>query len=366
MTTRVRWTHWMREGALWSGAVLGALCLVLSGLALALDARPLVFKSGSMSPEIEAGALALAKEVPATELRVGDVVSVETGRNVRITHRIVSIDHTDDGVILHLKGDANPAPDAEAYPVEDAYRVFLDVPWAGHVVNAASTPGGLLLCGAFVSLLLVSAFGRGQDEDASGKRDAERSGSGGNAPDATAGSVGDGTGLRRVSRMIALGTSAAVLLAGGVASAPTGTLATFSDTSQVSSGSITAFTVKGPASVTCVQSSGLDNYWSDARWPNPYPQVNYTAELWRAPNLGSESYIRSIPVANPVTNGVPDQSVLAVRFNPADLPTALAYYKVYVSAQVKGAPTWTSSRVAIDRRIYRGAVYVTCAGLDPI
>ncbi|WP_082563544.1 signal peptidase I [Nocardioides sp. Root140] len=261
MSARTTWAGRLRESALWLGAGLGVLCLVLGALALVLDVRPLVFRSGSMSPGIESGALALARDVPASELEVGDVVSVMSGRNVRITHRIVSIDRTEDGTVLHLKGDANAAPDAEAYPVDSAYRVFADVPWAGHVVNAASTPWGLLVCGGFVTFLLVSAFGRGRREKDDGDSDG----------------AGDGGGtriggvrkkprrsVRRATRRAAAVSTTGMLVAGGVCLAPISTMATFSDTAVVTGGSLTALTVPAPTAPVCTPGVNATVSWTSA------------------------------------------------------------------------------------------------------
>ena len=50
-----------REVLLTSGAVIGALCILLPLGALVFGVTPLVFRSGSMSPAIETGALGLAR-----------------------------------------------------------------------------------------------------------------------------------------------------------------------------------------------------------------------------------------------------------------------------------------------------------------
>ena len=52
-------------------ATLGGLCLVWTLLTTVGGLTPLVVLSGSMSPSIETGALAVSREVPAAAQRVG-------------------------------------------------------------------------------------------------------------------------------------------------------------------------------------------------------------------------------------------------------------------------------------------------------
>jgi signal peptidase I len=134
------------------GAGLGAVCIVAALAGTLLGVTPLVFRSGSMAPAIETGALALARTVPAADLRVGDVVSVRDGSGTRITHRIESIERDRGRTGLVLKGDANMQADAEPYVVETAERVFLDIRWLGYAVartaNLPMVVAAVLLVGA--------------------------------------------------------------------------------------------------------------------------------------------------------------------------------------------------------------------------
>lgn len=66
-------------------ALAGVVCLLAAAAALTLHITPLVFRSGSMAPEIPTGSLALARSVPAEELKVGDVVSVTNAHGTRVT-----------------------------------------------------------------------------------------------------------------------------------------------------------------------------------------------------------------------------------------------------------------------------------------
>ncbi len=81
----------VRQVALTVGAVAGVLCILVTIAAFAFGVRPLVFQSGSMSPSIDTGALALARETRADDLRLGDIVSLPTAAGQRVTHRVVSV-----------------------------------------------------------------------------------------------------------------------------------------------------------------------------------------------------------------------------------------------------------------------------------
>lgn len=257
----------VREAALWLGAVLGVLCLLMAAVAWLYDVRPLVFRSDSMSPEIRAGALAIAREVPADELHDGDVVSVVSDDGTRVTHRIVGISPTASGAKLTLKGDANATPDREEYEVATAHRVWFDVPWLGRVVNAARSPWGLLLSGGFVALLLASAFGGGRSNDSGG--DGRRGD----------GLVGPGhqpsPGTRSPVLRLAGGAGVVVaLLSTGGLVVPFGTMATWNDTSAVSSESLTSLTVPPPTSPAC-QTNGVLLTTATVSWASPGAKYSY-------------------------------------------------------------------------------------------
>lgn len=157
-----------REIALNLGAIAGLICIVATVLSLAFGIKPLVFRSGSMAPQISTGALALAKTVPANELAVGDVISVDNAQGVRITHRVVDLQHVGGGAAsVTLKGDANNVDDPQPYTVTEADRVFFHVGGLGYVVAWLSSPMAIFLGGALTGAVLVIAFGRTTNRRAS-------------------------------------------------------------------------------------------------------------------------------------------------------------------------------------------------------
>lgn len=145
-----------REIALTIGAVAGLVCIVATIAGLLFGIKPLIFRSGSMSPEITTGSLALSRNVSATELQVGDVVSVENAQGTRITHRVhVLQPQSGSTVIVTLKGDANQHPDIEPYAITEADRVFVSVPGLGYAVAWLSSPVAIFLGGAFVGAMMT-------------------------------------------------------------------------------------------------------------------------------------------------------------------------------------------------------------------
>ncbi len=206
MTARER----LREIILWTGAVLGVLCILWTIVMVAVGLTPLVFTSGSMSPAIKAGDLAFATTIDAEEIQVDDIVSVVNEKGVRITHRVVKVDPTDDGAVLVLKGDANAQPDVEPYAVTTVEKVLFHVPKAGYVIDAVSSPIGMFVGGLLAAAALFIAFG-GRGGGSSGNA-AKEPGDAGEPEQVT----GDGPVAKRVRRTLLIGP---LILALGVVAA---------------------------------------------------------------------------------------------------------------------------------------------------
>lgn len=149
----------LREIFLTVGAISGLVCIGIALAAAIFGITPLVFRSGSMSPVIDTGALAFAKGTPATELEVGDVVSVTNASGDRVTHRIESIEAvTGNSATLVLKGDANTDVDSEPYVVSEADRILFSVNRLGYVATWLSGPVAVFAGGVLVGVLLMVAW----------------------------------------------------------------------------------------------------------------------------------------------------------------------------------------------------------------
>ncbi|MGC5054434.1 signal peptidase I [Micromonospora sp. DT48] len=122
-------------------AVGGTVCVVLVPLAFFFDISLILFKTGSMSPTIPAGSLAVVREIPASEVKVGDVVTVDRTPLPPITHRVVQIDEGGGPTrLLTLRGDANDSNDSAPYAVTHVRLVTWSVPRLGYAVRAVSNP----------------------------------------------------------------------------------------------------------------------------------------------------------------------------------------------------------------------------------
>lgn len=254
------WERWLLN----AGAALGLLCLVLAGLALVLGLKPLIVVSGSMSPGIPIGSLALAVPTPAAEVAPGQVVSVVSSSGNRVTHRVVSSD-PETGLVL--KGDANPVADLQAYTVAAVDRVVFSVPLLGYVASWLGSPWVVGLGGGLCAYLLYVAFFRGK----SGPSDSARE-------------VGaDGPGTRR-SKWLGAGAiiaALAVVIPLGVVNRVEATQAAWL-ASAAANASVTALTTEQPKDLNCVRGSSDTkiNFSWDAPQPGPLPLTGYVVRAY--------------------------------------------------------------------------------------
>ncbi|MCW1249266.1 signal peptidase I [Acaricomes phytoseiuli] len=264
-----------------AAAVLGGFSLLALLLLMLTGTTPVIFRSGSMAPELDIGALALVRTVPANELQPGDVVSVINASGQRITHRVLSIEHPSNrqgtapeaGAVLQLKGDANPLPDPTAYPVQDAQRVFFSIPAAGYVLAAAQSPAAVFTGGALAALVVFfvlrpagHATRRVQEQ---GRHKARTR----------------GRGRAIAAGMLPVLAVAPLPLLAGFPS--TGTLAAFGDSSAATSGVLRAAQLNDvPGAIDCRDSSPN----STVSW-NPAPALpvegSYAIQVVRLKTDGS-------------------------------------------------------------------------------
>lgn len=163
----------LADALLWVAAVAGVLCMVLVVLALTANITLIMFRTGSMSPTIPAGSVAVVQQVAASDIAIGDVVTVDREGDLPVTHRVTSVSAgpTADQRVITMRGDANAADDPYAYTVQTVRVVLFSVPGIATVIVAMGDPlvlGGLTI-GATV--LVVWAFWprsprRRRDDDA--------------------------------------------------------------------------------------------------------------------------------------------------------------------------------------------------------
>ena len=149
------WTVGARSALLTIGAVAGSLCLLATVIAPLVGVRPLIFLSGSMSPTIPAGSLALARTVDASSIDVGDIVTVPSNGSF-VTHRVVEVTHAPGRATMLLRGDGNKVDDDNVYEVASAPRTEIWVPHAGTVIAWFSRAPGVYVLAGWVALVLGS------------------------------------------------------------------------------------------------------------------------------------------------------------------------------------------------------------------
>ena len=123
-----RGTATLLTGVAVLAAVAAAACLVAGY-------RPQPVLTGSMAPRMPVGSLAIAKAVPATSVRVGDVITFQrpNAPDETITHRIYAIHGQGARRTYETKGDHNPSKDpwVLSLPGQVGRRVAV-VPYAGY------------------------------------------------------------------------------------------------------------------------------------------------------------------------------------------------------------------------------------------
>jgi signal peptidase len=136
---------------------LGALGLHFAGYQM------LAVRSGSMTPEMAVGSLAVTEHFPAANLQVGDVIAFHPpGQpDIVVTHRIVAREVQQSPgqppvATLITKGDANPAPDPWRLVASGSSELRIAViPGAGYALTILGDPSGRMAVLIVPALLLA-------------------------------------------------------------------------------------------------------------------------------------------------------------------------------------------------------------------
>lgn len=146
--------------ASWVLAAFGAFCLVLTGTAMLLGARPVVVRTGSMTPELPIGTVAVVRSVPAVDARVGDVAAVIRSDGRRIMHRVASTRPAGgESATIVLKGDANRRADPPL-TVSRVEKPLVVVPGAGRPIAWLDNPWIQFWLGVLTGGAALAWFGR--------------------------------------------------------------------------------------------------------------------------------------------------------------------------------------------------------------
>lgn len=161
--------HTHRSGRIWARienavlsvlATLGVVCIVATVAAFVFNISLIMFRTGSMTPTIPPGSLAIVKQIPASEITVGDVTTVSRGEDrLPVTHRVISTTALGGGTYsIEMQGDANDNPDPHPYEVTEVKKVLWHIPGLAYVVATISQPIYMAGITVAAALLVVWAF----------------------------------------------------------------------------------------------------------------------------------------------------------------------------------------------------------------
>jgi signal peptidase len=163
---------------------LGTLSVVVCAVSFALDLQPSIVLSGSMEPTLPVGSVVFTQTVDASQVQVGDIVTVpQHGDDGIVTHRVVAIAPADAGrAQLTLRGDANQIDDVAPYTVRTADKYRFKIPHIGTAIlwakdHRVAAGAGLLALLAFTFIgrtKLTVRLPNGDIVKGLSKRDAER------------------------------------------------------------------------------------------------------------------------------------------------------------------------------------------------
>lgn len=146
---------------LWTLGALGLLSLAAALAAHVWGFSIILFSTGSMTPTIPAGSAALVRLLPASELAVGDVTTIERPGQLPITHRITSIQPlagSPSARVVTMRGDANAVDDPEPYVITDARLVVASMPGVAQFFAGLRDPRLMLVLTLLAGGLVTWAF----------------------------------------------------------------------------------------------------------------------------------------------------------------------------------------------------------------
>ncbi|MET1052125.1 MAG: signal peptidase I, partial [Mycetocola sp.] len=153
--------------------VCGALIVGFVLVPRLTGSTPYTVLTGSMRPGMPPGTTVVVKPIAFSDIRVGDVITyqIESGKPDVVTHRVIGVNVTADGVRLETQGDANPQPDPELVREEQVRgKAWYWLPVIGYVTNGVTSDTrtwlaqglGVGLIGYAVVTLVVTAVRGGK------------------------------------------------------------------------------------------------------------------------------------------------------------------------------------------------------------
>lgn len=135
--------------------MLMSLCIgILPSL---LGCRFEAIRSGSMSPAIDTGSLAITLPVNPYSIDIGDVIAFHPPSNPDslVVHRVAGIDNG-GSLSFRTKGDANSATDPYLLPAEAVVgQVKYNIPWIGYLAGFIQSFFGFIILLAVPGVIIL-------------------------------------------------------------------------------------------------------------------------------------------------------------------------------------------------------------------
>ncbi|MCG1021657.1 signal peptidase I SipW [Sutcliffiella horikoshii] len=149
----------------WLFMITTLICVVIVIAGRASGGEPNIFGyqiktvlSGSMEPTFQTGSvIAVQKLENPTDLTVGDVITFQESRDVLVTHRIIDVNTSNEGVLYKTKGDNNNFEDTNPVLSQNVVAVYsgFTLPKFGYFLNYATSPIGTAILLIIPGLILL-------------------------------------------------------------------------------------------------------------------------------------------------------------------------------------------------------------------
>ena len=137
-------------------AILGILLLIFSLLYAKISGGPptilghqmYIVLSGSMNPAFDTGSIVFVREIEPAKIKDGDIITymgLEESEQI-VSHRVVSVNKTDDRINFTTKGDANEVNDPNPTPADKLIgKVIFAIPYLGYIMYFSQTKWGIVI-----------------------------------------------------------------------------------------------------------------------------------------------------------------------------------------------------------------------------
>jgi signal peptidase len=117
----------------WTTIAIIAVVLVWGSTGL-LGFQPSIIASGSMTPTLDVGDIAITVQTRPEAIKVGDIIQYwREGEPAPIIHRVVEIYKSEGTTYFITKGDANNAPDDPITPTQTVGKLIITIPKVGWI-----------------------------------------------------------------------------------------------------------------------------------------------------------------------------------------------------------------------------------------